>query len=56
MNLFELMLIALFMGVSILAFHRFVPRCPECGGLWVTNLRGLPFLVCERCKAVWRVD
>jgi hypothetical protein len=50
----DVMLTAAFIGFGWYVLRRHAPRCPECGSLWVTHLRGLPFHVCERCQAVWR--
>jgi hypothetical protein len=47
-------LAAVLVGFGTMVLRRIAPRCPECGSLWVTHLRGLPFHVCERCQAVWR--
>ena len=45
---------AILIGFGVLVVARFVPRCPECGSFWVSQMRGVPYRVCDRCQTVWR--
>ena len=51
-----ILFVSVMLVITIVLMGKYVPRCPECGGITLTKLwYGETIWICESCDTVFRV-